>query len=122
MKKQPQNYLVLIPVRKITEIKEVDGIITLMLPKFKNATFRNWFIPKSKSTHYKIHLDDLGSQVWRLIDNSKSVQEICDLLYDYLMNKNKPSTQVEERVTKFLTDLYTNQFITFNEAQFQSGE
>jgi len=122
MKKQPQNYLVLIPVRKITEIKEVDGIITLMLPKFKNEKFRKWFIPRFKSTHFKIHLDDMGSKVWRLIDDKRTVQDICTLLNEFLASKNKPSTQVEERVTKFLTDLYTNQFITFNEAQFQSGE
>ena len=53
--KQPQNYLALIPVRKITEIKEVDGIITLMLPKFKNEKFRKWFIQLSVNRFYSFH-------------------------------------------------------------------
>jgi hypothetical protein len=119
--KEPQNYLTLVPIRKITECNEVDEKITLLVPKFKNAIFRNWFIPKSKSIHYKIHLDDLGSHVWLLINDTRTVQEICDLLQEYLVSKNKPSTQVEERVTKFLSDLNKNGFIGFNEAQPQSG-
>jgi hypothetical protein len=121
-KKQQINYLALVPVRKINDFTDADRKVTLVVPKFKNERFRNWFIPKHKSTHIKIHLDEMGSQVWRSINGQRTVEDLCFLLKDYSQNHNLPDTQIEERVTKFLTDLYKNGFISFNEAQLQSGE
>ena len=120
--KAPKNYLTLTPIRKVQEFSEIDGKITLLVPKFKNELFSSWFIPRQKSTHFKIHLDELGSQVWWLIDGYRTVEEICSLLNDFLAKQNKPATQLEERVTLFLSDLYKSEFISFNEAQPQSGE
>jgi Coenzyme PQQ synthesis protein D (PqqD) len=118
----PKNYLALVPIRKIEEFNETDGKITLLLPKFRNKNLEHWLIPRKKSVHFKIHLDELGSQVWWLIDGNRTVASICSLLNDFLLNQNKPNTQLDERVTRFLTDLYKNDFICFNEAQLQSGE
>jgi hypothetical protein len=120
MKKQPENYLTMIPVRKIIEFNEEDGKIDLLIPKFKHLTFLYNLFPKSK--HFKIHLDDLGSQVWRLIDGKRTVQEVCSLLNEFLVRNEKPSAQIEERVTKFLSDLYRNGFINFNGVSPQSNE
>lgn len=122
MKKQPENYLTKIPFRNISEFNEEGGKIVLLIPRFKHITFLNWFIPQSKSKYFKIHLDDLGSQVWHLLDGKRTVHDVCTHLKEYLINSEKPSTQVEERVTKFLSNLYRNNFISFNEASPQSNE
>jgi hypothetical protein len=121
-KKQPVNYLEQIPFRKVMEQSEQDGLITLLIPKFRNAWFRMWFIPKRKSSYFRIHLDILGSQVWRTIDGKKHVQEICILLNQYLAEQNLSTNQLEERVTAFLTDLAKKGFISFNEVRPQSNE
>jgi hypothetical protein len=122
MKKQSENYLTKVPIRNTAEYNEDDGKIVLLIPKFKHVTFLNRLIPKSKSRHFKIHLDDLGSQVWRLMDGTRTVQDICIHLAEYLDKNEKPSTQIEERVTKFLSGLYRDGFINFNEASHQSNE
>lgn len=116
------NYLIQVPVRKEMEYTETDGKITLLLPKFKSDKYSNWLIPRWKSTHIKFHLDEIGSQVWRLIDGQRSVEDICNEVKLFLSNQDKPIDQVEERVTSFLTILSRNEFIRFNEAQPQSGE
>jgi hypothetical protein len=119
MKKEPKNYLAMVPVRKISEFSEQEGKVVLLVPKFKHVTFLNKLIPKNKPKHFRIHLDELGSKVWHLIDDKKTVQEICYCINDYLVANEKPSTQIEERVTQFLSQLYKSRFISFNEASHQ---
>ena len=116
------NYLSQIPLKKELDYTEADGKITLMLPRFKNEKFIQWFIPKRKPSHVKFHLDETGSEVWRSIDGTKPVEFICQEVKNHLENMGKPVNQIEERVTSFLTILSRNGFICFNEVQPQSGE
>ena len=105
-----QNYLDLIPVRKAGH-EDVEGNkICLTIPKFKNEGFAKWFIPRRKSLLFRINLDETGSMTWLEIDGIKSVREICENLLQRYGN-NLP--QVVERVTKFLTTLYENRYISF---------
>jgi hypothetical protein len=121
--KETRNYLMLIPARLVDEyIIDDNGKITLMVPKFKNEKFRNWFIPKRKTTHFNVHLDEMGSLVWGLIDGKRSVETLCLLLEDRLREQYRPINQLEERVTYFLTQLHKNEFILLNEASLQSNE
>ena len=113
------NYLTQIPFRKVAEFNEEEGLITLLIPKFRNAWFRKWLIPKRKSSYFRIHLDPVGSQVWLSIDGNRPVQEICEILAQYIAVQDLPSNQVEERATAYLTDLARKGFIGFNEAQPQ---
>ena len=112
-KRTVQNYLNMVPLRNVKEFAESEGKIILLVPKFKNEKFGRWFIPRRKSTHFRIHLDDLGSMVWNEIDSNKSVDEICQSMKYQFAQKNKQVDQLEERVTQFLTKLYKNRFITF---------
>jgi hypothetical protein len=109
--KQQINFLDLIPIHKITEFTETEGRITLLLPKFKRKWMIKWLIPTKRSKHFRIHLDDMGSGVWKLIDGSRNTSVICQLLSD--ANTNESHEHLELRVTKFLGELYKNKFISF---------
>lgn len=112
-KRQQQNFLTMIPERTIAEFTETEEIVTLLIPKFKSERLRKWLIPKRKSTHFRIRLDETGSMVWILIDGKRTVEAICNELADSLVIQEKPVNFMEERVTKYLSELYKSRFIKF---------
>lgn len=114
-KKKQVNYLSLIPIRAVKEFTETDGRITLLIPKFKRPFFQKFFIPKRNSPHFRIHLDEMGSQVWKQMDGKQNVELICSKLSESLNSELSPNDQLEYRVTKFLTELYKSRFIIFEE-------
>jgi hypothetical protein len=101
----------MIPVRNIREFNDVDGKITLLIPKFKHGWLRRWLIPRNKSPFFRIHLDETGSHIWQLIDGLSSVEEICLDISKLHRDEGKSVDQIEERVTQFLTSLYKKQYI-----------
>lgn len=121
-KKQPLNLLLLVPVRKELEFTDIEGKVTLLIPKFKNQWFSSWFIPRHKTSHIHFRLDEIGSQVWRLIDGNKTVNDICNEMNPFLTNLGKSTDHIEDRVAGFIKDLAKHEFIILNEAQSQSGE
>jgi hypothetical protein len=106
------NYLELKPVRKQAFETDDDGKVTLLVPKFSNKALSDFLIPKSKTDHFKIRLDELGSATWLAIDGKLNVGQLCDKLANALGEKIHP---VHERVPKFLTLMYEQRYITFQE-------
>jgi hypothetical protein len=60
----------------------------------------------------KTKFDEFGSQVWLEIDGKKKVQDISISLRQKFGERIEP---VEERLTRFLTQLYNYKFVSFNE-------
>jgi hypothetical protein len=114
-RKPPINYLDLVPVRKVLEFTDTEERITLMIPKFKSPWMRTWLIPKSRSGYFRIHLDDMGSQVWRNIDGVRNAGEICSLISGLSAAAGPDPDNLEIRVTQFLSKLYKNRFILFKQ-------
>lgn len=114
-KKAAVNFLSLVPVHNVAEFTDDGNIVVLHIPRFKWEMFRKWFVPKQKSPFYNIKLDETGSATWRLIDGKRTVDEICRSLVTILEEKNKPSSQLEERVTVFLSGLIRNRLVKINE-------
>lgn len=112
-KKEVINLLELTPVRERNFIVQENGLVTLLIPKFKTEFFQR-FIPKNKSRDIKISFDELGSAVWNELDGNKNVGEIVRYLGETLGEKIHPA---EERITKFLTQLNLHKFISFKELQ-----
>lgn len=112
-KKEVINLLELTPVREKNFIVQENGIVTILIPKFKKPFFQS-LIPKSKSKDIKISFDELGSAVWNEIDSNKKVEEIVIYLGEKLGEKIHPA---EERITKFLAQLNSHKFISFKELQ-----
>lgn len=104
----------LIPVRIHNHKVEEDGIVTILVPKFKNEKFARFFIPARKSIYISIHLDELGSAVWLAMDGNKNTTAICNELTEAFGEKIHPA---EERVVKFLSGLYHNKHITFKQLE-----
>jgi hypothetical protein len=107
------NYLELTPFRIFEHQLEENGLVTVLMPKFKNK-FLASFVPRNRSQFVFIHLDELGSSVWLEIDGHKKVNEIINILTVSLGEKIHPA---DERITKFLTNLYQNKFVGFKELE-----
>lgn len=100
------------PVVRHSHQIEESGQVCVIVPKFKNKWLIIFLVPQRKSPHFRIRLDELGSAVWLKIDGKRNVEEICNLLTEELGEKIHPA---EERVTKFLSLLYKQGFVTFTE-------
>ncbi|OGU55768.1 MAG: hypothetical protein A2V66_14490 [Ignavibacteria bacterium RBG_13_36_8] len=106
------NCLDLTPVRRYSEEINDEGLVTVIIPKFTNQFLVRTILPKLKFPVMKINLDEIGSAVWLWIDGKINVGQIADRMLEKFGDKVQP---VEERLTKFITHLYEQKFITFSE-------
>ena len=106
------NTLDLTPFKLYSDQKDVDNLIVVIVPKFKNKLAAKYISPNLKSDHFKIKLDKFGSAVWTMIDGKKKVEKIIkDMEHQFGLDLQ----QAEERITKFIFQLYAQGFITFKE-------
>lgn len=106
------NYLEVTPVRVLKEEVDENNFVTILIPKVTNRYAKKYFEPMLKSPLIKLKLDEIGSASWLAIDGKKKVAEIAAELVQKFGDKIDP---VEERLTKYLTTLYEQRFITFQE-------
>lgn len=106
------NYLELHPVRLHKDEIDSESLVTVLIPKFKNPLLVKYFVPKMKSPDIKLKLDELGSAAWILMDGKRNVAAVASLLTEKFGEKIQP---VNERLTRFLTGLYEQRLITFQE-------
>ena len=106
------NYLEVTPIRVLNEEVDENNLVTILIPKVTNSFAKKYFEPMLKSPVIKLKLDEIGSASWLAIDGKKKVVEIATELVQKFGDKIDP---VEERLTKYLTTLYEQRFITFQE-------
>ena len=106
------NYLELTPHHLFDHVIEENGKVSVMIPRFTNKLLVKTLSPMLKSPFVKTKFDEFGSQVWLEIDGMKKVQDISVSLRQKFGQKIEP---VEERLTRFLTQLYNYKFVSFNE-------
>lgn len=111
-KKTNVNYLELTPIHN-HEFTTENELVKVLIPKFKSE-FMQKFIPRHKSKHITINLDELGTAVWNKIDGNNKVGNIVSELSEEYGDKIQPAN---ERVTKFLTQMYQYKFILFKEIE-----
>jgi hypothetical protein len=104
------NLLELIPVQHILSEKTGDGLYVLLKPKYRHPWFVKHILPRLKSPHYKIKLDDIGSFIWEHCDGQKKVEEISGNLKAKFGDKVEP---LYERLGIYFQNLEKNKFITF---------
>lgn len=99
-----------------------EGKVCLIVPKFQKRWMRDFFISGRRKKHFTIYLDEVGSATWLEIDGESNVQQICDRLKEKLGEKVEPFNELEGRVTKYLSQLYQQRYITFRELQQEYSE
>lgn len=104
-----QNYLEKIPVRpeRIKWSTDKEGIVTLDIENtglFNRVAQK--LLKKPKVSH--IHLDEMGSFVWPLLDGEKDIVELGKLVESEFGEKASP---LYERLAKYFQILESYEFI-----------
>ncbi len=111
MKKQKNSidYMVLKPSRNpLIKWSEENGAVTLELEN-KGAMNRIFqFLIKKPKISY-IHLEDIGSFVWPLLDGEKTIEELGFLVREKFGEKAEP---LYERLIQYFKILESHKFIT----------
>lgn len=106
------NTLDLTPVKLFAEEVNKENLVTVIVPKFKNEFAKKFIVPKLKSSDFRINLEKFGSAVWVNLDGKKNVQQIIKIVSE---NFGDELHQAEERILKFIFQLYEQKLISFNE-------
>jgi hypothetical protein len=107
-----RNYLEIVPVWHYPHEEESDGKVSVLVPRFTNKYLVKHLAPRLRSPYVKAKLDEFGSQVWLEINGENNVQIIAENLVKKFGDRIQP---VHQRLTKFLTQLYTYNFIKFKD-------
>lgn len=108
-KKEQENYLERRPVRPASILWAVgeDGLVTLdientgLINRIAQTLFR-----KPKVSH--IHLDEMGSFLWPLLDGERTIMELGEVVEDKYGEEAHP---LYERLTKYFYILDSYHFI-----------
>ncbi len=111
------NFLDLHPVRVLKHETGENGNIVLLLPRFRKKIETALFQSPNRDPLIRIRLDQYGSRTWMLIDSAATVREICSRLQEAETTDTAPLEETETRVTKFLSLLYRERYITFREIE-----
>lgn len=106
------NTLDLTPFRLHGEEVGEDKLVTIILPKFKNKLATKYIAPSLKSSVFRIKLDKFGSFIWLRMNGENKVNRI---IKEAIENFKEEILPAEERVTKFMFQLYEQRLISFNE-------
>lgn len=105
------NLLDLKPVRNFEFVLQDDNKVTLLIPKFRDKFFGKYLQPMIKKKYFKVKLDTLGSFVWLNCDGVTTVRQLAEKLQKQFGDAAEPA---DERVAKFIQQLYKSDCITFN--------
>ena len=110
--KKPQevNLLELIPEKLVDEVVDDDGIVTLLVPRYKNRLLKKLHERSPSRRFVKIHLDEIGSGTWACIDGKKNVREIGEIVKERFGEAIEPCY---DRLGIFMTKLEYEKYIRY---------
>ena len=107
-KKTKENYLEKIPVRAEIEWEtDSDGNVTLHIENKGVMNKIAQVLLKKPKVSY-IHLDEMGSFIWPLIDGEKDIIKIGESVKEHFGEKAEP---LYERLAKYIQTLESYKFI-----------
>lgn len=83
----------------------------MLVPKFTSRFARRWFVPLLAKPDFRVHLDAVGSFVWRQCDGSMSLREIGGRLAERF--GGDPEARRAE-VTRFVHKLVREESLAFH--------
>ena len=111
----------LIPVRLLDHKMDEEKKISIQLPRFRNPMLAKFMEPFNSRKIIPIKLDTFGSAAWLLIDGNKNLELIASELQKQFPEELKPPEETNDRVSKFISLLYQQRFITFRQIQKSSS-
>lgn len=112
-KKQPKNYLDLIPVRAsgLEWTQDDEGIVVL---EVENTGIFNRIAQKlfKRPKVTKVHLERFGSFLWPLIDGERTVTKLADRLKEQFGEEAEP---LYPRVAKYMQIMESYHFISLSD-------
>jgi hypothetical protein len=108
--KMEVNLLELVPRRIAEHTIDESGIVTVLMPRFRNRLMKRLFDPRGKNPHIRIKLDDIGSEVWLLCDGARNVGEIAGLMKEKFKERIEPCY---DRIGVFFRQLESARFIVY---------
>lgn len=111
------NFLEYVPERAIEWALDEKTRVYLIKEKSKNRMIRrliDWF---GRSQFFHIHLDEIGSEAWKLADGNLPLLEISRRLREKLGVRIEPA---EERVARFFAMLKKNGFVDLQKRPVQN--
>ncbi len=66
------------PVRRHRSLDREGELVTVLVPKFTGRFARRWLVPLLAKPDLQVHLDAVGSFVWRQCDGTASLATIAD--------------------------------------------
>lgn len=105
------NYLDLIPERA-PSLRWHDDLKGRTILEVENTGFFNRIAQKvfGKPQFTKVHLDEMGTFVWPLIDGEKTVYEIAGIVKEHFGEKAEP---LYPRMVKYIQIMESYHFIHF---------
>ena len=92
-----------------------DGKISILLPRFNNKLIKSIQADNFQGKHININLDTFGSKTWELMDGHRNAEAIARELVVTFPEKFRDETEARERVAAFLSRLYQERYITFQQ-------
>jgi len=108
-KRKKINFLKIIPQKNVDYIIEDNGEITLVVEKSKYTLMKAIIKFFNKSQNFHIHLDKVGSIVWKNIDGKKTIEDILAKMEEKL---GEDPTYVR-RLRTFMKQLEKSNFINY---------
>jgi len=107
-RRQPLNLLELQPQRNAEWEVGEDGLVVLLIPKFRNRYLAKWLLPRLAKANFRVKLDKLGSFVWQRCDGKSPVAAIAEGMEAEFGSSAEP---VYDRIGKFLVKLEREHFL-----------
>ena len=108
MAKPVRNLYELVPVQKRTFDENDDGTVDVFLPRYGEGRVGRLMKRVLSNTPVRIHLDDIGTSVWRLCDGTRSVLEIGESLHEKFGSRIEP---VYDRLEVYLEQMRSSGLI-----------
>lgn len=107
------NLLDMTPYR-LLEHEIEEGKVNILQPRFNSRFWKPRLQPllAPNKKFIRIKLDEIGSEIWLLIDSNRKVGDIIRILREKFGENVEPA---DERVGKFLSMMYEQRYISFNE-------
>lgn len=102
------NLLDLRPARNLEWEKGEDGLVAVLVPKFRNRYVVKWFVPMLAKPTIRVKLDARGSYVWTRCDGRATVGEIGKAM---AAEFGEPLDAAYDRLAKFVQQLARNKFV-----------